>query len=152
MEHNIDVDKRFNVLAQLGLITNEKNNYYAAARSVNGKLTKNLDLTIGKFVDSTYFIFENNILAKIGKVGGGSRCLCKRVYDYRSNDPTGVLISESIKEGNEIIILALNFTPEPEEIYGVLTEGSVRGPKLEKSLLEIARNLNINLKWNKNRG
>tara|TARA_R100000951_G_scaffold35246_1_gene29812 strand:+ start:1871 stop:2332 length:462 start_codon:yes stop_codon:yes gene_type:complete len=153
MEHNIDIHKIIDQLEQLGLNTNgDEFPYYVAARSSNGYLHKNIDLTIGKFKDSTYFIFENNELLKIGKVGGGDRCLCKRVYDYRSKDPTGVLISESIKEGNEIIILAINFTPEPEKIYGVLTEGSVRGPKLEKSLLEIARNLNINLKWNKNKG
>ena len=140
-------------LEQLGLIIDgDEFPYYFAACSSNGSLRKNIDLKIGQFKDSTYFIFENNILAKIGKVGGGSRCLYKRVYDYRSTDPTGVSISESIKEGNEIIILAINFTSEPEKIYGVLTEGSVRGPKLEKSLLEIARNLNINLKWNKNKG
>ena len=51
-----------------------------------------------------------------------------------------------------MVIFAINFESEPEEIYGVLTEGSIRGPKLEKSLLETARSLNIDLKWNKNKG
>jgi len=152
MKHNIDLDKIYESFNQLGLKGINKDNLYSAAISVDGYLVKNPDLKVGQFTDSTYFIFENNILAKIGKVGGGSRCLCKRIYDYRSYDPTGVLITESIKKGNTVCILAINFKSEPEEIYGVLTEGSVRGPKLEKSLLERARSLNIDLKWNKNKG
>ena len=152
MKHKVDKNKILNTLNQLGLKDIHEDEYYGAAVSRDGELWKNPDLKLGQFTDSTYFIFENNILAKIGKVGGGSRCLCKRIYDYRSKDPTGILISESIKKGNTVVILAINFAPTPEKIYGVLTEGSVKGPKLEKALLEIARNLNMDLKWNKNKG
>ena len=152
MKYNLDEDKILKSLKQLGLKNISYNDLYCAAISRGKELAKNPSLKIGQFTDSTYFIFENNILAKIGKVGGGSRCLCKRVYDYRSNDPTGILITESIKKGNTVSIFAINFESEPEEIYGVLTEGSIRGPKLEKSLLETARSLNIDLKWNKNKG
>ena len=152
MEYNLDEDKILKSLKQLGLKNISYNDLYCAAISRGKELVKNPSLKIGQFTDSTYFIFENNILAKIGKVGGGSRCLYRRIYDYKSNDPVGILITESIKKGNNVIIFAINFESEPEEIYGVLTEGSIRGPKLEKSLLETAKSLNIDLKWNKNKG
>ena len=75
-----------------------------------------------------------------------------RVLDYRSTDPVGVLIKESIKEGNDIQIFFIDFPPIEEEHFGIKTKGSVKGPLFEKELIEKAIELGYPLPWNKNKG
>ena len=109
-------------------------------------------LKTGKYKDATYFIFENDILGKIGKVGGGTRCMKKRANDYRSKgDPLGRKILESIKKGNEIIIWCLSMPEKLHEVYGVKIPG-IFGPQLEKHLIDKALKAGMELKWNKNKG
>jgi len=122
------------------------------AQSNQEELVISKDIKLGAITDCTYFIYENYQLRKIGKVGGGTRCLRNRLTDYRSTDPIGVKITQSILKKNKVHILAIPFPTTAETMYGVLTEGSVRGPKLEKALLERAITMGITLQWNNNRG
>jgi len=145
------MNKKHQILYSLGL--KDFTNYLFKAAASNGiELLRNPLLKLGQFKDCVYFIFVNNKLFKIGKIGGGSRCLYGRVNDYRSNDPTGLLIKESIKERNNIQILSLNFPSIEEEYFGIKTKGSVKGPGLEKVLIEKAIELGYSLLWNKNKG
>ena len=139
------------ILSNLGL-KNYENHLFKVASSYGDGLMKNPRLKKGLFKDCVYFVFVNNELFKIGKVGGGSRCLDGRVNDYRSKDPLGVLIKESIREGNNIQIFSLDFPPIEEEYFGIKIEGSVKGPVLEKELIEKAIELGYPLPWNKNKG
>ena len=139
------------ILSNLGL-KNYENHLFAAAASDGYELMKNPRLKKGQFTDCVYFVFVNNELFKIGKVGGGSRCMDGRVNDYRSTDPLGVLIKESIREGNDIQIFFIDFPPIEEEHFGIKTKGSVKGPVLEKELIEKAIELGYPLPWNKNKG
>lgn len=138
-------------LQQLGL-RNFEQTIRLVAQSNQQELVVSKDVKWGAITDCTYFIYENYKLRKIGKVGGGDRCLRRRLADYRSTDPTGVKIAQSILKKRKVHILAIPFTSTTEKMYGVLTEGSVKGPKLEKALLEKANSIGINLQWNNNRG
>lgn len=138
-------------LYQLGL-TDFEQTIKLVARSNEQQLLINDEITLGAITDCTYFIYENYELRKIGKVGGGSRCLRRRLLDYRSTDPTGIKIAQSISKKNKVHILAIPFGATAEKMYGVLTEGSVKGPKLEKALIERAISMGIELQWNKNKG
>ena len=145
------VNKMLQQLHQLGL-TDFEQTIKLVARSNEEELLINKEIRLGVVTDCTYFIYENYELRKIGKVGGGSRCLRRRLSDYRSTDPTGIKIAQSISKKNEVHILAIPFNSTAEKMYGVLTEGSVKGPKLEKALLEKAISMGIDLQWNNNRG
>lgn len=138
-------------LDRLGLI-NYKQDIKLIATTQDGELKKSSNIKIGQYTDCVYFIFRDQILMKIGKVGGGARCVCKRVSDYRSTDPTGLKIKQAIKQGRDVQILALCFTNQVKSVYGVPTEGGVVGPKLEKALLERAAEFKTNLEWNSNKG
>lgn len=138
-------------LDQLGLVGYEQD-LQLVADTHEGELKKSPTVKMGQHRDCTYFIFQDETLMKIGKVGGGTRCISKRVSDYRSTDPTGLLIKESINNNKHVSILALCFEAKVEKVHGVLTEGAVVGPKLEKALIEKAAELGMNLKWNSNRG
>lgn len=138
-------------LSELGL-KDYKQDLKVVATTQQGELKKSSDIKMKQHTDCTYFIFRDQILMKIGKVGGGTRCISKRISDYRSTDPTGLKIKQAIQEGADVKILAICFEKGVENLYGILTEGGVKGPKLEKALLEIAAELNINLEWNNNRG
>lgn len=148
MEITDQIDKQ---LKRLGL-TNYKDDIKLVAQTQNGEFKKASNIKMRQYTDCTYFIFEDQTLMKIGKVGGGIRCISKRMSDYRSTDPTGLAIKQSIQQGKQITVLALCFRNQTKNVYGVLTEGGVVGPKLEKALLEKAAELQINLKWNSNRG
>ena len=138
-------------LQQLGL-RNFEQTIKLVAQSNEQELVVSKDVKWGAITDCTYFIYENYQLRKIGKVGGGNRCLRRRLADYRSTDATGVKIAQSIFKKRRVHILAIPFNNTTEKMYGVLTEGSVKGPKLEKALLEKANSIGINLQWNNNRG
>ena len=138
-------------LQQLGL-RNFEQTIKLVAQSNQQELVVSRDVKWGAITDCTYFIYENYQLRKIGKVGGGNRCLRRRLADYRSTDSTGVKIAQSILKKRRVHILAIPFSNTTEKMYGVLTEGSVKGPKLEKALLEKASSIGINLQWNNNRG
>jgi hypothetical protein len=130
-----------------------KGNCFPAAASIKGRpLMLNPKLKEGKFKDSVYFIFVDMKLHKIGKVGGGNRCLRRRMLDYRSTDPTGMALKSAIKDNREVFIVALNFKSKVKKIFGVETDGVIQGPSLEKALLKRAYDLNIPLPLNKNRG
>lgn len=144
-------DQMKDQLSRLGLI-NYKQDIKVVATAQQGELKKSCDIRMKQHTDCTYFIFRDQILMKIGKVGGGTRCISKRISDYRSTDPTGLKIKQAIQEGADVKILAICFEKGVESLYGVLTEGGVKGPKLEKALLENAAELQINLEWNSNRG
>jgi hypothetical protein len=140
-------------LIDLGLNKHEvTSQLYKAAVTNEGKLQINSKLKLKEVKDCVYFIFCDDELVKIGKVGGGSRCLRQRLYDYRSQDPTGIKIKDAISQNQKVRIVSLNFHSECETIYGVKIEGSVKGPKLEKALIENALNKSYSLKWNKNKG
>ena len=145
------MNTELSILANLGLSGFEEN-IFEAATTVDGELKRNPKLKLGLYNDTTYFIFLDSKLMKIGKVGGGSRCLYMRVCDYRSYDPTGMKISDAIRNGGEVKILAIVFETKKEEIFGIMTEGAVRGPKLEKALMIKAEELGISLEWNVNKG
>jgi hypothetical protein len=138
-------------LHQLGLQDFE-HTIQVVAQSNEQELLIDKQIKKGTITDCTYFIYENHQLRKIGKVGGGSRCLYNRLSDYRSTDPTGIKIKQSILQKNKIHILAIPFATTAEKMYGVITEGSVKGPKLEKALLERAISIGVELRWNNNRG
>jgi len=138
-------------LQQLGLKDFEQT-IKLVAQSNEEELVISKDVKWGAITDCTYFIYENYQLRKIGKVGGGNRCLRRRLADYRSTDATGIKIAQSISKKRKVHILAIPFATTAEKMYGVLTEGSVKGPKLEKALLERAISMGINLQWNNNRG
>ena len=145
------MNTELSILADIGLSGFEES-IFVAATTANGELTRNPKLKLGLYNDTTYFIFRDSKLMKIGKVGGGSRCLYRRISDYRSVDPTGIKISNAIKSGSEVKILAIIFETKKEEIFGIMTEGAVRGPKLEKALMKKAEELGISLQWNTNKG
>jgi hypothetical protein len=138
-------------LQQLGLKDFEQT-IKLVAQSNEEELVISKDVKWGAITDCTYFIYENYQLRKIGKVGGGNRCLRRRLADYRSTDATGIKIAQSISKKRKVHILAIPFATTAEKMYGILTEGSVKGPKLEKALLERAISMGINLQWNNNRG
>ena len=143
--------KAIQQLQQLGL-KNFEQTIKLVAQSNQQELLISKDIKWGAITDCTYFIYENYQLRKIGKVGGGSRCLRKRLADYRSTDATGIKITQSISKKRKVHILAIPFATTAEKMYGIPTEGSVKGPKLEKALLERANSIGINLQWNNNKG
>jgi hypothetical protein len=145
------MNKKHQILHHLGL-KNFTNNLFKAAASNGKELLKNPLLKLGQFKDCVYFIFVNNELVKIGKVGGGKRCLYNRVSDYRSWDRIASNIRREIRNRKEIQILSLNFPSVVEEHFGVKTEGSTKGPNLEKALIENALELGYSLPWNKYKG
>jgi len=143
----------FTTLIDLGLDKFELDNHlYKAAATEDNELKVNKKLKPKEVKDCVYFIFCDDELVKIGKVGGGDRCLRQRLFDYRSKDPTGIKIKEAILKNKRIRIVSLNFQSKSEVVYGVEIESSTRGPKLEKALIEIALSKNYSLKWNKNKG
>ena len=90
---------------------------------------------------------------KIGKVGGGNRCMMKRVYDYRSiGDNVGRKILDSIDNGHNIDIWAL-YPPAEQAInvYGFGTIPTIM-PSLEKMILANAEKIGLELEWNSNKG
>tara|TARA_Y100000592_G_scaffold99140_1_gene174177 strand:- start:52 stop:510 length:459 start_codon:yes stop_codon:yes gene_type:complete len=129
-----------------------KKELFPAAASIQGELRRNPKLKLGMIRDCVYFIFFNDIIQKIGKVGGGNRCLHKRILDYRSSDPTGIAIKEAISKNMVVNIVALEFKFEKQIEFGVEIEGVVRGPMLEKELIKRAAKLGMNLPLNKNKG
>ena len=146
------MNKKFlNTLYDLGLKEFE-NNISPIAVSCEGELKINPKLKAGSMKDCVYFIFRNYILDKIGKVGGGGRCMRMRALDYRSTDPTGVKIKQAIGNGEKIHIIAIYFEEKIDSVFGINTEGASHGPKLEKALIPIARAKGYNLIWNKNNG
>jgi len=144
-------DRMIQQLDYLGLV-NYQDVIKVVAVTENTELKKSDFLTMGQYDDCTYFIFKNQTLMKIGKVGGGVRCMSKRISDYRSSDPIGLKIKQAIQQGADVKILAINFNNQKENLYGVLTEGGVKGPKLEKALIEKANQMQVQLQWNNNKG
>jgi hypothetical protein len=147
-------DYFLNVMTKLGLNPDQiklKMIHCASSYSSNELEIIN-EVKKGTHPDVVYFIFENYDLSKIGKVGGGDRCLYKRLGDYRSRDPIGIKIKNSIVKGHVINILALDVSFIPSvDIFGKKVKG-VYGPTLEKIIIPIAKQLGYSLKWNKNNG
>ena len=142
-------------LQKLGLDTDSiktEDKLFPAAFSSKGELEINSKLKSGMVRDCVYFIFYNNIIQKIGKVGGGNRCLHSRLLDYRSKDPTGIAIKEAISKNIVVTIVALGFEFEKQIEFGVEIEGVVRGPMLEKELIKKAAEIRMDLPLNKNKG
>ena len=142
-------------LQKLGLDTDsikKKKSFFHAAMSNSVELKKNSKLKKGMIRDCVYFIFFNDIIQKIGKVGGGNRCLYKRILDYRSNDPTGKAIKEAISKNIFVNIIALEFKFEKQIEFGIEIEGVARGPMLEKELIKTAAKIGMHLPLNKNKG
>ena len=109
-------------LQKLGLDTDsikKKKSFFHAAMSNSVELEKNSKLKKGMIRDCVYFIFFNDIIQKIGKVGGGNRCLYKRILDYRSNDPTGKAIKEAISKNIFVNIITLEFKFEKQIEFGL---------------------------------
>ena len=129
-----------------------KKELFPAAVSSQGELIRNPTLKPGMVRDCVYFIFFDGIIQKIGKVGGGHRCLHNRISDYRSTDPTGKAIKEAISKDIVVNIVALEFKFEKQIEFGVEIEGVVRGPMLEKELIKRATKIGMNLPLNKNKG
>ena len=144
-----------------GLLTNlgfdndsiPKKSSMHCATTIKGRLDHNPELKAGVYKDALYFIFRNGIPMKIGKVGGGNRCMMKRVYDYRSiGDNVGRKILDSIDNGHNIDICAL-YPPAEQAInvYGFGTIPTIM-PSLEKMILANAEKIGLELEWNSNKG
>ena len=123
------------------------------ATTTEGRLDHHPELKAGIYTDALYFIFKNGIPMKIGKVGGGNRCMKNRCNDYRSiGDNIGREILDSIDNGHHIDIWALyppaNFAVE---IYGHWIIPTVMA-KLEKMILANAQKIGLKLEWNSNKG
>ena len=126
--------------------------YIARASKQGNELEISSRINLGKHTDCVYFILENFYLKKIGKVGGGSRCMRKRLLDYRSTDATGLKINESIKNNNRIDIIALSFPSQISEVCGIEVDSNLKGAGLEKKLIPKAKKLGYGLEWNRNNG
>lgn len=108
----------------------------------------------GSVKDCVYFIFHDTQLMKIGKVGGGSRCVRARASDYRSYDPTGEKISSALNEPiNKLVhMYYIDFKRVDMNVYGIKDLEPVLGPSLEKKLIVEAFSRGVPLPWNKNKG
>ncbi len=143
------------LLANLGFDDDSipKKSSMHCATTVKGYLEHNPELKAGIHTDALYFIFKNGIPMKIGKVGGGKRCMKSRCNDYRSvGDNVGREILDSIDNGHHIDIWAL-YPPTKSaiEIYGHWVMPTVMA-SLEKKILANAEEIGLELEWNLNKG
>jgi len=108
----------------------------------------------GSVKDCVYFIFRDTRLMKIGKVGGGKRCVRARASDYRSRDSTAKKISSALNEPiNKLVhMYYIDFTKVDMNVYGIKDLEPVLGPSLEKRLISKAQSIGLTLPWNKNKG
>ena len=84
-----------------------KSSMHCATTTIEGRLDHHPELKAGIYTDALYFIFKNGIPMKIGKVGGGNRCMKNRCNDYRSiGDNIGREILDSIDNRHHIDIWA----------------------------------------------
>ena len=111
------------------------------------------NLKKGMYNDVVYLIFLDSKLMKIGKVGGGTRCIKVRCNDYRSKgDPLGRKILKYIEEGYNVDIWALTMKQPNISMYGIDNIQPCIGPSFEKELINRARNIGYTLDWNANNG
>jgi len=118
------------------------------------------ELPKGSVKDCVYFLFHDTSLMKIGKVGGGDRCVRQRALDYRSVDWRSERetitdkINEALKEPviKLIHMYYIDFKKIIEPvIYGMKTT-PVYGPILEKKLISKAYDIGYKLPWNEVKG
>jgi len=123
------------------------------AYTTKGRLKHHSKLKAGMYKDALYFIFRNGIPMKIGKVGGGNRCMKNRCNDYSSkSDPVGKKILESIGNGHNIDIWSLYPpTKKARKVYGFWVIPTIM-PSLEKKILANAEEIGLELEWNLNKG
>tara|TARA_B100000287_G_scaffold332540_1_gene317577 strand:+ start:222 stop:701 length:480 start_codon:yes stop_codon:yes gene_type:complete len=143
------------LLTNLSFDTNliTKNSSMHCASTVEGYLKHNPELKAGMYKDAVYFIFRNGIPMKIGKVGGGNRCMKIRCNDYRSiGDAVGRKILDSMDNGDHIDIWALY--PPTEIAMNVYGFGVILTmmPQVEKLALTNADKIGLPLEWNSNKG
>ena len=108
----------------------------------------------GSIRDCVYFIFHDTKLMKIGKVGGGNRCLRHRAADYRSDDHIAEKIKNALREPEKKLVHMYYIEPPKisQTYYGITNLYPVIGPVLEKRLIETAITMNYELPWNSNKG
>ena len=112
------------------------------------------ELPKGSVRDCVYFLFHDTSLMKIGKVGGGRRCVRDRAQDYRSGDNIAFKIQDALKESITKLIhmYYLDFDNEEHmEVFGIPIE-PVYGPSLEKKLITTAHDIGYKLPWNEIKG